>query len=293
MLNQNTLGEKAFNIFNSVFMLFLVLITLYPLIHVTMASFSMPSKLTKHTGILLYPLGFTIKAYKMVFKNPNIIASYKNTIFYVLLGTGINLSMTILSAFVLSRKKFMFKNILTFMAVFTMFFQGGLIPLYIQVMKLGLIDNRMAMILPHAMSTFNLIVMRTSFLAVPDSLEESAYIEGANEFVYMCKILLPLSIPVVAVMILFYGVYYWNQWFFGMLFLRTRELYPLQLILREILINSNTSDMMAGSNELDPESVGDTIKYATIIISTLPILFVYPYLQKYFVKGLMVGAIKG
>jgi len=199
---------------------------------------------------LLKPLGFSLEAYKLVFENPMILTGYRNTLFYVTVGTSINLLMTSLSAYVLSRKNVMFKNAMM-MVVFTMFFSGGLIPFYLTVRELGLSDSMWAVILPTAMSTYNMIVMRTAFTAIPDSLEESARIDGANDFTILFRIILPLSLPVVAVMILFYAVGHWNAWFNAMIFLRTRDKYPLQIVLREILIASSTDDMTTNVGSLD------------------------------------------
>lgn len=187
----------------------------------------------------------------------------------------------------------MWKNPIMFLIVFTMFFNGGLIPTYLLVNNLGLLDSRWALIIPSAMSAYNLIIMRTSFQGIPVSLEESAKLDGANDFTVLFRIVLPLSMPVVAVMILFYGVGHWNSWFNALIYLRTRDLYPLQLILREILITNSTDSMMTGVGGADKMPIGETIKYATIIVATIPILLLYPFLQKYFVKGVMIGAIKG
>lgn len=286
-------GDILFDSVNHIFMVFLIVVTLYPFLYVAFASVSEPYEIVRHQGILLKPLGFSLEAYKLVFENPMILTGYRNTLFYVTVGTSINLLMTSLSAYVLSRKNVMFKNAMMMMVVFTMFFSGGLIPFYLTVRELGLSDSMWAVILPTAMSTYNMIVMRTAFTAIPDSLEESARIDGANDFTILFRIILPLSLPVVAVMILFYAVGHWNAWFNAMIFLRTRDKYPLQIVLREILIASSTDDMTTNVGSLDKEPLGETIKYATIIVATLPILMVYPFLQKYFVQGIMIGALKG
>ena len=284
---KRTPGEWAFDIINTIILVLIIVVTLYPFIYVLFASISNPSMIASHTGLLLWPIGFDLSSYSAVLENPNILMGYKNTIFYVLVGTSVSLLMTILTAYVLSRKGYMLKRFLTFMAVFTMFFSGGLIPFYLQVNRLGLADTRWALIFPAAMSTYNVIVMRTAFSSIPDSLEESARIDGAQDF----TILFHIVLPTVAIMVLFYGVGQWNSWFNAMVFLRDRNLYPLQLILREILILSDTSDMVTNM-VVDREMIGETIKYATIIITTVPILLVYPFLQKYFVKGMMIGAVK-
>lgn len=291
-VGKKTTGEKIFDTFNIVIMLFMMLITLYPLWHVLAASFSMPSQLVQHQGILLKPLGFTLKGYDLVFKNPNIISGYQNTIFYVVVGTLCNLFMTSLGAYALSRKGVALNKFVTILIVITMFFGGGLVPRFLVIKDLGLLDKRMAMILPGLISAWNLIIMRTSFAAIPDSLEESAKMDGANDFTVLFRIILPLSKPIIAVMTLYYGVAHWNQWVDAMIFLRDRSLYPLQLILREILIVNSTDTMLQEASAMETEMYAELIKYSTIIVATAPILCVYPFLQKYFMKGVMVGAVK-
>ncbi|MDX8045544.1 carbohydrate ABC transporter permease [Gracilibacillus sp. S3-1-1] len=290
---RKTLGERLFDWANITFLVLLSIVTLYPLLYILFASLSDPAYVAQARGIILAPKDFTVEAYKMVFNNPMIVTSYLNTLFYVVVGTTVNILLTSLGAYALSRKNVMWSNVIMFMIVFTMFFEGGLIPLYLLVGELNLIDTRWALILPTAVSAFNLIIMRTAFQGIPESLEESARIDGANDFTILFKIVLPLSMPVVAVMILFYGVFHWNSWFHAMIFLQDRELFPVQLILREILIANDTSSMTSGVSAVDAMPIGETVKYATIIVATLPILCLYPFLQKYFVKGVMIGGIKG
>lgn len=286
-------GQTAFACFNYVFMVLIMITMLYPMLHVVFASLSGANELMAHEGVLLHPLNFSTAAYKMVFKNPMILKGYGNTLFIVIIGTAINVALTALAAYVLSRKNFMPAKVVTIFIVFTMFFQGGLIPSYLNVKSLGLYDNRMAVILPGAISVFNLIIMRTGFEAIPVSLEESAKLDGAGHFTILCRIVLPLALPTIAVMVLYYAVAHWNGWFNAMIYLNTREKFPLQLILREILIQNDTTSMATSVGVGDQEAVGETIKYAVIVVATLPILCVYPFLQKYFVKGVMVGAVKG
>ncbi|AEE95363.1 carbohydrate ABC transporter permease [Mahella australiensis] len=289
---KKSIGERIFDVFNTALMILLMVVTLYPFLHVFFASISDPTAVVQHRGLLLWPEGFTAGAYKLVFKNPMIPVGYKNTLIYVLAGTTINIFMTTLGAYGLSRRNVYFKNHIMFLITFTMFFSGGLIPTYLLVKDLGMTDTRWALLIPNAISAYNLIIMRTSFAGVPVSLEESAKLDGANDFTVLFRIILPLSMPVVAVMILFYGVNHWNSWFNAMIYLRDRQLFPLQLVLREILISNSTDTMIAGSAGLDREPIGETVKYATIIVATVPILFIYPFLQRYFVKGVMIGAIK-
>lgn len=294
MAIKKSASEKTFDFFNVLFMIFMIIITVYPFIYIAAGSFSDSNQLIGQRGFMVFPKGFTTNAYRMVFKNPNILTGYRNTLLILVLGTSINLLMTAFGAYVLSRKNFAIRKYMMIGIVFTMYFSGGLIPTYLLVYTtLGLGNSLMALILPNAISTWNLIVMRTSFMSIPDSLEESATIDGANDFTILFKIILPISMPVVAVMILFYGVGHWNSWFSAMIYLRERSLYPLQLILREILILSSTDSMMIDAGGSDREALGESIKYATIMVATAPILFIYPLVQKHFVKGVMIGALKG
>lgn len=286
-------GEKLFNIINNLFLALLMLVSFYPLLHVAFVSLSDSTDLMMHQGLMLRPKGFSIEAYKMVFKNPMIIKGYMNTLFILVVGTSWSIFLTSFGAYVLSRKNVYWRNAIMFFVVFTMFFNGGLIPFYFTVRGFKLDNTLWSLFIPFSINTFNLIIMRTSFAAIPDSMEESAKMDGANDFTVLFRIIMPLSLPVIAVMILYYGVSIWNAWFYAMIFIRTRSLYPLQLILREILIQNDMNQMMDTVGDMDKGAVGETVKHATIMVATLPILFVYPFLQKYFVKGVMIGAIKG
>ncbi|MDF2959279.1 MAG: sugar transporter permease [Paenibacillus sp.] len=287
-------GETTFSVINTIFMLLMVTVTLYPFVYVLMSSLSDSRLLMSHTGALLWPQGFTLEAYKLVFLNPNIIKGYSNTLLIVTLGTALNLILTCMGAYVLSRKGVPWTNKVMLLIVFTMFFSGGMIPSYLLVNNwLHLGNNLLALIIPGLISTWNLIILRTSFGSIPESLVESAKIDGAQDFTILFRVVIPLSMPVIAVMILFYGVHHWNSWFSAMLYLRDRSLFPLQLILREILIQNSTEYMTSQSSAGEVEAVGESIKYATIMVATLPILFIYPFMQKYFVKGVMIGSIKG
>ncbi|MCZ8514570.1 carbohydrate ABC transporter permease [Paenibacillus filicis] len=287
------LADTAFDTVVHLVLIVLMIVTLYPLLYVAFASVSDAGQLITFKGILLKPLGFSLEAYKSVFANPGILIGYRNTLFIVIFGVLVNLIFTSLGAYVLSRKNVMWNNLFIFIIVFTMFFQGGLIPLYLVVKNVGLLNSLWATIFPFAVNTFYLIIMRTAFMSVPDSLEESAKMDGANHFVILFRIILPLSMPVIAVMILYYAVEKWNGWFYASIFLKDRSLYPLQLTLREILISNSTDSMSTGADNADRFQIGETIKYATIMVATVPILAVYPFVQKYFVKGVMVGALKG
>lgn len=290
---KESLSRRTFLCFNTILMIFMVVITIYPLAHVLFASFSDSNELIKHRGLLLYPLGFSVKAYMMVFKNPNILTGYTTTIYVVVCGTILNLIMTSIGAFVLSRRNLRGRSIMMVFVVITMYISGGMIPRYLIIANtLNLQNNLLALILPGAISTYNLIIMRTNFMQIPTGLEEAARIDGANDIVILFRIIIPLSIPILAVMALFYGVAHWNSWFDAMLFLRDRDKYPLQLIMREILISSSTGAMSQAGGD-NAYEIGESIKYATIIITTVPILLIYPFIQRYFVKGIMIGALKG
>lgn len=286
-------GEQIFNIFNILFMLVAMVLTLYPLLYILFASISVPSRFMMHDGLLYGPLGFSTSSYQAVFKNPNILSGYINTIIIVVGGVVLNIFMTVLGAYVLSRKGVMLNRIITLGIIFTMYFSGGLIPSYLLIRSLHLDNTLYSLIIPGAISTFNLIIMRTAFAAVPDSMEESAKLDGASHFTILFKIMIPLALPTVAVLVLYYGVAHWNSWFSAMIYLRKRELYPLQLILREVIIQNDTQAMTTGAGYDDREMLSETIKYAVIVVATAPILALYPFLQKYFVKGVMVGAVKG
>lgn len=295
MVTKRTRGDLIFDCFNYLLLTALTLITLYPFVHVVAGSISGPGTLIGHKGALLWPKGTpTLKAFALVFRNPNIITGYKNTLIVLLVATTLNIVMTSLGAYVLSRPQFAIRKVMMFLIVFTMYFSGGMIPRYLFLKNyLGMGDHLGSLIIPGAISAYNLIIMRTAFASVSASLEESARIDGANDFTILFRIILPLSMATVAVMILFYGVGHWNAWFDAMIFLRTREKYPLQLILREILVNNSTESMTMGAAADDVEQLSDNLKYATIVVATLPILCVYPLIQKHFVKGVMIGAVKG
>jgi len=296
MVKHRSVGEFSFNLVNYLFLFLLGTVTLYPLLYVLFASVSNPTLFKIHDFvILLKPLGFQTDTYRLVFKNAMIVRGFLNTTFYMICGTCISMFVTFLGAYALSRRGYSLKRFFTFIIMFTMYFSGGLIPTYLWITQMGLIDTVWAILLPNALSTYNMIVMRTAFDAVPASLEESAKIDGANDFLILFRIMIPLSVPTIAVVGLYYAVGRWNEWFNAVIYLRTRTLYPLQLILREILITGSAESMAASAAAGSAEeltAVRELLKYAAIIVTTVPILFVYPFIQKYFVQGMMLGAVK-
>lgn len=281
--------QKLFQVINVIVMLSISIACLYPVLYVIFASLSNPAQLMNVNGFMLHPAGFSLEAYKSIFSNNIIMNGYKNTLFILAVGTSINLIMTILAAYVLSSKNVYFKPLIMIMIIITMYFQGGLIPTYLNIKRLGLYNSIWSVILPFSINTFNLIIMRTYFMTIPDSLLESAEIDGAGDITKIIRIIIPLSKPVIAVMILYYGVQHWNSWFYATMYIQDKRILPLQVILREILL-LNETDSMGGDNRLN---LGETIKYATIVVVMLPILIIYPLLQKYFVNGIMIGAVKG
>lgn len=289
-------GEKTFDFLNTFIMIVLMVVCAYPLLYVLFASLSDPYKLMQHRGLLFKPLGFTLKGYALVFQNPSIMTGFLNTFFYVVVGTTVSVIMTSMAAYVLSRKNLLFGKPLMLMVTVTMFFSGGLIPFYLQVQNLGLKDSRWALIFPSAISVWSLIVLRTAFKKVPESLIESAKIDGANDFTILFRIVIPSAKATIAVIALLYAVGQWNSWFNAMIFLNDRGKYPLQLILREILISNDMREMMnlpKGSAQfIQADAYKSLIKYSTVIVSTIPILCIYPFVQKYFVKGTMLGSVK-
>jgi putative aldouronate transport system permease protein len=294
-VGKQSVGSRAFNAANHALLFVLSIITLYPLLYVLFASFSSAGLLYAHSGPLWKPLGFSLKGYQLVLNNPNIANGYKNTLFIVLVGVTINMLMTIVFAYVLSRRNAFWTKPIAMMVTFTMFFNGGLIPLFLVVRQLGLFGSLFSLILPGMISTWNLIIMRTSFAQVPQELEECSRIDGANDLVILFRVIAPLSMPVIAVIILFYTAGYWNAWVYASIFITQKARFPLQLVLREILIVQDINMMTPGGGSYTPDdfALTNVVKYCTIIVSTVPILCVYPFLQKHFTAGIMVGAVKG
>lgn len=282
-------------IINNAFLLLIFLVVLYPLIYVVSASFSDPNAVASGK-VWLLPIDFTTKAYIRIFEYPRIWSGYANSIFYATVGTIVNVVMTVLAAYPLSRKDLFGKNPLLFLFVFSMMFSGGLIPFYITVNQLGMYNTRWALIIPQALSVWNMIIAITFFrTALPQELLEAAQLDGCSDIQYLFRIVLPLSTPIIAVMCLFYAVGHWNQFFTALIFLANKDLFPLQLILRDILV-ANTVDpslLLDAKTMAAKAGMRDLLKYGLIVVASVPVLLIYPLVQKYFVKGLLIGAIKG
>ncbi|MCI9096445.1 MAG: carbohydrate ABC transporter permease [Lachnospiraceae bacterium] len=285
---------KPFQILNILIMLFLIFITVYPMYYVVVASFSDPLLIRSHTGPLFSILGTpTLQGYQKTLSNKSLFTGFRNTLFYLFVGTFLQLFLTSLAAYVLSRKNFMIRRGVMKMFIFTMFFNGGLIPMFFAIRNTGVYNTIWVSSIPYAISAYNMIIMRTFFETIPESLEEAAIIDGANDFTVFSKVILPLSKPIIAVMVLYYGVGQWNSWFPAAMFTRDRKLYPLQMILREILIENQTQSADNLTAAMEDTFTKELVKYCTIVVSTFPILAIYPFLQKYFEKGVMIGAVKG
>ena len=295
MNSKRSPSRIIFLVFLYLFLGLMALVFILPVWHVIMASFSEAKVLATHTGLVGVPLGEpTLGGYKIVLSSPNTLTGYANTAFYVIVGTTISIVMTIIGAYCLSRKSFQYRNRFMLIISFTMLFNGGMVPTYMVVRNLGLYNSRWAVIIPSAISVFNLIIMRTGFMEVPASLEESAKLDGASEWTIMFRIIVPLSKATIAVILLYYAVGIWNSWFPAMIYLKDREKFPLQLILREILLLNDTSVMTSSADAVkNAQLERKLVKYCTIVVSTVPIMCFYPFIQKYFTKGVMIGAVKG
>ncbi len=287
-------ADKAFDILDYVLLTIALLLVAYPLYFVVIASISDP--IAVYEGrVILYPIRPTLEGYQRILSYSSLFVGYKNTLLYTLAGTAINLVLTITAGYALSRKDLVGCNVMMMGVMFTMIVSGGMIPNYLLVQELNLYNTMWALILPGAVSTWNLIVTRTFFQqTIPDELREAADLDGCDDVTFFLRVVLPLSSAIIAVMILFYAVGHWNSYFNALIYLSSTSKYPLQLVLRNILIVNTLDDMVNDvATQAAQQRMGDLIKYGMIIISSLPLLVLYPFLQKYFVHGVMVGAIKG
>lgn len=294
-MKSRSAGDRLFDIGVYVLLTIAMLIVLYPLYFVVIASVSDPMDVLAGK-VIWKPSGFSLEAYRMVFKDSQVMTGYRNTIAYTLAGTALNIMLSIAAAYPLSRRNLKGKGLVMGMMVFTMFFSGGLIPTYITISNLGILNTFAVMILPTAISVYNVMIMRTFFMnSIPYELEEAAYVDGATHFRTLYSVVLPLSKPILAVMVLFYAIAHWNSYFNAMIYLSDKERYPLQLVLRTILVQSQSSEEILADVQgtFNRMLMSETIKYALIIVASVPVLCLYPFLQKYFVQGVMIGSVKG
>ncbi len=288
-------GDRVFNVANTLLLTLVLIVVAYPLIYVVSASFS--STYAVMSGkVWLWPVEPSLEGYKAIFKNNNVLTGFANTFLYTAAGTLLNVVMTILAAYPLSRRDFRGRAGFMLLLVFTMMFNGGLIPTYLLVKELSMLDTIWSLIVPTALSVWNVIIMRTYFqTTIPHELLEASQLDGCNDFRFLLRIVLPLSGPIVAVIALFYGVGHWNQYFNAMIYLKNPDLYPLQLVLRDILIQNEVNIEMLGDAKTAAARQGlrELLKYSLIVVTSVPLLIVYPFVQKFFVKGVMIGSIKG
>ena len=292
---QMSTGDRVFTIVNYSLLMLVLIIELYPLVYVVAASFSDPQAVVSGK-VFLFPVNPTLKGYAAVFKNKKILTGFSNSIFYLIVGTVLNLVMTMLCAYPLSRKEFRARGFLSMFFVFTMYFSGGMVPAYILVNKLGTINTRWSMIIPMAMSTYNMIICRTYIVnSIPDELYEASQMDGCTPFRYMLSVVVPLSKPILAVLTLYYGVVRWNDYFNAMLYLYKDNLQPLTIVMKEILIMSQVdmTQVTDASAVSKLQGMSELLKYSTIVVASLPVMLLYPLIQKHLVKGVMIGAVKG
>ena len=294
---KRTTGEKVFAVFNTIGLILLSIVFIVPVWHAAMGSISDPLKLSASTGLILGPLGEpTLGGYRLVMQNNSILSSYMNTLIYVVCATAFGTLLTILAAYVMSRKNLYFKSIIIFIVTFTMIFNGGLIPTYMVVSNLKMIDTVWAVIIPNCVWVYNMLIARTFFVtSIPDELLEASQIDGCTNLRFFFTIVVPLSPAIIAVLVLFYAVAQWNSFFDALLYIKSKDLYPLQIHLRNILLmNSVDSAVIGDAAAMDErQRLVDMLKFVLIIISCVPMFVVYPFVQKYFVKGVMIGAVKG
>jgi putative aldouronate transport system permease protein len=292
---RETGNDRLFNVINyTVLSLFLITV-LYPLVFIVSASFSSPDAVISGK-VWLWPVNPTLDGYEAVFKHKLIWSSFRNSVIYTVLGTVVNVALTIMAAYPLARKDLYGKNVVMLMLVFTTMFSGGLIPNYLLVKDLGMLNTVWSMVLPGAMSVFNVIITRTYFkTTIPDELLEAAQLDGCNDFKFVWNVVIPLSGPIIAVITLYSAVGYWNQYFNALIYLKQPSLYPLQLVLREILVQNEVDPAMLSDlgQEANREGLRALLKYSLIVVSSLPLMLIYPFVQKHFVKGVMIGSLKG
>ena len=291
MVDARNKSDKAVDALIVIIMIVIGIIMLYPMLYELMVSFSDPAQLVRHRGLLIWPLGFDTTAYKLVLSNNQILSGYKNTLFLLVAGLAVNISMTCLGAYCLTRVHVYWHRLMTMFVLITMYFSGGLIPSYLTVRAVGLYNSLWSCIIPGAISTYNMIILRSYFSSIPESLVESVFIDGGGHMTVLFKIFIPLSLPAMAVMVLYYGVGHWNSWFNANLYLQEKAKWPLQLVLRNVLIEGSNLDL-GGTVVADYEMLAKSMKAAMVIVTTVPILAIYPFLQKYFVGGMMIGSLK-
>ncbi|TBL81507.1 carbohydrate ABC transporter permease [Paenibacillus thalictri] len=287
-------GDRLFDFLNYCLFSVILLVVLYPLYFIIIASFSDPNAISEGE-VWLIPQHITFEGYQRIMNDPTIWSGYTNSILYTLVGTGVNIVLTLPAAYALSRSDLVGRKIVLGLILFTMFFSGGLIPSYLLVKSLGLLNTIWALVLPNGVVVYYLIIARTFFqVSIPDTLLEAAQMDGCSNTRFFAQVVFPLSLPIIAVMVLFHAVMHWNSYFAAMIYIKDKNMLPLQLILRDILISSQQGAIVGDVEDMVMrQRVAELVKYGVVIVGSLPVLILYPFLQKYFVKGIMIGAIKG
>lgn len=287
-----TTGEKIFTVFNYIFLALLAALTLYPFLYVLSASLS-SSDAVLSGDVVLFPKEITLQAFRQVLMEDGIWRAYGNTVFYTAAATCLQMAVTIMGAYPLSKKRFMGRTPISFFIAFTMLFSAGMIPFYLTIKQLGLLNSRLALLIPFAVSTFLVILLRTNFQSVPEEMEEAAKVDGASDFQILTRIYLPVSKPALATLSLFYGVGTWNSYFWAMVLVQDESKIPLQVLLRRLIVSMNPTEEMMATSDATVLFSKETVIYATIIVAIVPVIIVYPFIQKYFTAGAMVGSVKG
>lgn len=290
---RDSLGDRVFLIAIYLILSILLVVVLYPLIYIISSSFSSPSAVTSGR-VWLWPVELSLKGYNTLIHNQKVTIGYANSLFYTGLGTVISVLLTIMIAYPLSRKTFFGKNVVMMLITFTMLFSGGLIPTYLVVKQMGMIDTRWALLIPNAVWVWQVIITRSFFQTlIPDELFDASEIDGCSDFRFLWSVVVPLSKPIIAVLFLIYAVGQWNAYFDALIYLKSANLFPLQLILRSIIILNNSSNATDALKQVERQQLAELLKYCLIVATTLPVLIIYPFVQRFFVQGLLVGSVKG
>ncbi len=287
-------GYRVFSVFNTCLLVLILFLTAYPVYFVLIASISDPTKMVANYGLMWLPhFPLSLTSYRMVFQHSLLLSGFGNTLIIVIVGLAFNMVLTVLGAYLLSLKNSLFKKPIAYLILFTMYFSGGIVPGYLNIKSLHLMNTLWALILPGAISTYNMLIMRSAIGALPDALMEAAKLDGASHFQRILNVVVPLTGATSAVLMLYYAVGHWNAWFNASLYIQSPSRFPLQLVLRQVLILGEDSEMASGMDAGSEIAAATVIKYALIVISTAPIMLLYPFLQRFFVKGVMIGSVKG
>ena len=287
-------GYRVFSVFNTCLLVLILFLTAYPVYFVLIASISDPTKMVANYGLMWLPhFPLSLTSYRMVFRHSLLLSGFGNTLFIVIVGLAFNMVLTVLGAYLLSLKNSLLKKPIAYLILFTMYFSGGIVPGYLNIKSLHLMNTLWALILPGAISTYNMLIMRSAIGALPDALMEAAKLDGASHFQRILNVVVPLTGATSAVLMLYYAVGHWNAWFNASLYIQSPSRFPLQLVLRQVLILGEDSEMASGMDAGSEIAAATVVKYALIVISTVPIMLLYPFLQRFFVKGVMIGSVKG